>query len=89
MSNFEEVFKAISHRTRRELLSYLYKRKEAVNSGELKDRFLISWPTLCKHLDKLVEARVVVKQSYGREVYYHLNQRRLVAVVKTWISSFE
>jgi len=89
MSNFEDVFKAISHRSRREILSYLYKENRPLSSGEVNQRFSYSWPTLCKHLNILNESRLISKKKKGREMYYSLNKQRLIGVVKTWIESFE
>lgn len=88
MSGFEGVFKAISHRTRREILTLLHARKSEVNSSELNSRFPGSWATLCKHLEVLAEAKLVKKRKVGREVFYSLNLLRLKGVVKTWIDSF-
>lgn len=89
MADFDSVFKAISHRTRREILSYLDARKKPLTSSEIHARFLISWPTLCEHLEKLHEAGVVTKHSEGREVFYSLKRQRLLGVVRTWIHAFE
>jgi DNA-binding transcriptional ArsR family regulator len=89
MKDFESVFQAISHRTRREILTYLANRKSPQTSGDIRLRFACSWPTLCQHLHKLEEAGVIHKHSQGREVHYSLRRQRLVGVVKTWICSFE
>ena len=89
MSQFEDVFKAISHRSRREILSYLLKEGKPVSSGDINQRFSFSWPTLCKHLKSLNEARLIKKKKIGREIYYSLNKQRLIGVVKTWLNSFE
>ena len=89
MSNFEDVFKAISHRSRREILSFLLKEGRPLSSGEINQRFSFSWPTLCKHLNKLGMARLILKKKKGREIFYTLNKQRLIGVVKTWVGSFE
>jgi len=89
MSGFDEIFKAISHRTRREILTFLNERKSEVNSSEINRRFSGSWATLCNHLDLLVTARLVKKRKVGREVFYSLNSLRLRGAVKTWINSFD
>ena len=89
MSNFETVFKAISHRSRREILSFLDKEGGSLTSGDINQRFSLSWPTLCGHLEYLKRAKLISKRSKGREVYYSLNKQRLIGVVKTWVESFE
>lgn len=89
MSGFNEVFKAISHSTRRELLTFLAHHKEEVLSGDINQRFPVSWVTLCNHLEILVQARLVKKRKQGREVFYSIHRQRLIGIVKTWIESFE
>lgn len=89
MKDFDSVFHAIGHRTRREILSYLGKKGSPLTSGEILSRFSCSWPTLCQHLKKLEEAGVIHREDVGREVYYSLKRQRLVGIVKTWICSFE
>jgi DNA-binding transcriptional ArsR family regulator len=89
MKDFEFVFQAIGHRTRREILSYLSREGRPLTSGEILARFSCSWPTLCQHLKKLEDSGVITKQSVGREVHYALKKQRLIGVVKTWICSFE
>lgn len=89
MSNFEDVFKAIAHRTRREILTLLHGRGTEVSSGEINTRFPLTWATLCSHLEILVKARLVKKRKEGREVFYSVNTQRLKGVVRTWIDSFE
>jgi DNA-binding transcriptional ArsR family regulator len=89
MKDFDFVFQAIGHRTRREILTYLNKKGQPLTSSEILARFDISWPTLCQHLRKLEEAGIVSKCAQGREVLYSLRKQRLVGIVKTWICSFE
>ena len=63
MSNFETVFKAISHRSRREILSFLDKEGGSLTSGDINQRFSLSWPTLCGHLEYLKRAKLISKRS--------------------------
>jgi DNA-binding transcriptional ArsR family regulator len=89
MSNFEDVFRAIAHRTRREILTLLHSRQTELSSGEISGRFPLTWATLCSHLEILVRARLVKKRKAGREVFYALNPQRLKGVVRTWVDSFD
>ncbi|MCB9027230.1 MAG: helix-turn-helix transcriptional regulator [Bdellovibrionaceae bacterium] len=89
MSSFDDVFKAISHRTRREILTFISNKKDKISSSEINMRFPVSWPTMCNHLKVLTNAKLLKKRKVRREVFYSLNTQRLIGVVKTWINSFE
>ncbi|MGE0528738.1 MAG: ArsR/SmtB family transcription factor [Bdellovibrionales bacterium] len=89
MKDFDSVFQAIGHRTRREILIYLHKKERPLTSSEILARISCSWPTLCQHLRKLERSGVMTQRKVGREVHYSLRKQRLVGVVKTWICAFD
>ena len=89
MRDFDSVFQAIAHRTRREILVFLQRKDRPLSSGEIHARFSCSWPTLCQHLQKLEAAGVIRRQDVGREVHCSVQKQRLVWIVKSWIGYFE
>lgn len=68
MSN---VFKALSHPVRREILNLLKQGPKA--SGDFADAFDVSWPTVTSHLNVLKEADLVTTERQGTSIVYQLN----------------
>ena len=72
----QDVFSAIAHPTRRELLDYLSESDCTVK--ELAAHFEgISRPAISQHLAILLEAELVTRRQAGRENYYHLEPEAL------------
>jgi DNA-binding transcriptional ArsR family regulator len=81
-----DVFQAIAHPARRELL-------DALRTGELPvrtlaERFDSSRPATSQHLRVLLDAGLVSERRVGRENLYRLTPEPLVEV-ETWLSSYE
>jgi DNA-binding transcriptional ArsR family regulator len=81
-----DVFQAIAHPARRELL-------DALRSGELPVRTLAarfdsSRPATSQHLRLLLDAGLVAERRDGRENLYRLTPEPL-AQIETWLSHYE
>jgi DNA-binding transcriptional ArsR family regulator len=66
-----EVFKALSHPTRRRIVAML--REGPMTSGEIAERFDMTWPTVTGHLNALKVAGLVEAEKAGTSVSYRLN----------------
>jgi ArsR family transcriptional regulator len=66
-----EVFEALSHPVRRDILTLLKKRP--MSAGELAGHFDLSKPTLSVHFAKLKDADLVSVERNGTSLIYHLN----------------
>jgi ArsR family transcriptional regulator, arsenate/arsenite/antimonite-responsive transcriptional repressor len=66
-----EVFKALSDPTRREILRVL--RQQAYSAGELAELFPLAKSTLSGHFNVLKAADLVVQEKRGTAVIYRLN----------------
>lgn len=66
-----EVFKALSDKTRREILRLL--REGDRNAGEIAEQFDISKPSISHHLNVLKSAELVLSERRGQEIIYSLN----------------
>ncbi|MBT9446179.1 MAG: winged helix-turn-helix transcriptional regulator [Hyphomonadaceae bacterium] len=66
-----EVFKALSHPTRRKVLAMLRERPMA--SGEIAQAFDVAWPTMTAHLNALKEAGLVTAERDGTSIRYQVN----------------
>jgi DNA-binding transcriptional ArsR family regulator len=65
-----QIFKAISDPTRREVLALL--RNGPQTAGELADHFDVSKPTMSAHFAVLREAELITSSKQGKTVVYCL-----------------
>ncbi|MBL9095959.1 MAG: winged helix-turn-helix transcriptional regulator [Alphaproteobacteria bacterium] len=66
-----EVFEALAHPIRREILKLL--RKRAMSAGEIAEHFTIAKPTLSGHFTVLKNAELVTTERQGTTIIYRLN----------------
>ena len=81
-----DVFGAISHPARRQMLDLLREEDRSVNT--IAGYFKMSRPAVSQHLRILLDAGLVTEQRYGRERRYHLVPDRL-GPVREWIAHYE
>lgn len=86
MTNQPEVFGAISHPARRQMLDLLVEGEQAVNT--IAGNFEISRPAVSQHLRILLDAGLVTEHRCGRERRYRLAPEQLVPV-RDWLSHYE
>lgn len=67
----DEVFRALSDPTRREILRLL--RSRDMTAGEIADRFPLAKSTLSGHFNVLKHAGLVVTERSGTSIVYSLN----------------
>lgn len=85
ISAANEVFRAISHPARREILDLLGKEDRSVNG--LAAHFKMSRPAVSQHLRILLDAGLVTEQRHGRERLYHFVPEQL-GPVWDWMSHY-
>lgn len=66
-----DVFKALSDSTRREILDRL--KEKDLTAGEIADYFSISKPSISHHLTILKTAGLITQEKKGQFIYYSLN----------------
>ncbi len=66
-----EILKALSDPTRREILRILRSRDLA--AGEIASNFDASWPTISHHLGVLKDANLVLVERRGQSLIYSQN----------------
>ncbi|HET6333311.1 MAG TPA: metalloregulator ArsR/SmtB family transcription factor [Polyangiales bacterium] len=81
-----EVFGAISHPARRQMLDLLADGERPVNA--LAGHFEMSRPAVSQHLRILLDAGLVTEQRYGRERRYRLVPENL-GPVRDWIAHYD
>lgn len=78
-----DVFRALSDPTRREILELL--RDGPRTSGEIADKFSTSWATVSRHLSVLKDAGLILAERNGQHVVYELNTTVFQDVVENLI----
>ena len=81
-----DVFTAISHRARRQMLDLLTGAERSVSV--IAANFEMSRPAVSQHLRILLDAGLVTEQRHGRERRYRLAPEQL-APVRDWIAHYE
>ncbi|HVW59530.1 MAG TPA: metalloregulator ArsR/SmtB family transcription factor [Puia sp.] len=89
-----DVFQAIADPTRRAIL--LLVASQAMTAGAIAANFDTARPTVSKHLQILTECELLGQEQDGREIYYHLNPKKMKEVAdfiepfrKMWDERFD
>lgn len=89
LAELEEVFAALAHAQRRQVLLVLHFHGGRMSAGEIAQRFDCTWPTTTRHLRQLEHAGLVSVEAVGRERIYRLEAERLRRVVGDWLAWFD
>ena len=81
-----DVFVAIAHPVRRQLLDMLTQKDQSVT--ELAEPFAMTRPAVSQHLRILLDAGLVSEQRHGRERRYQLQAERLLEV-QHWLRTYQ
>src|SRR5215470_8513590 len=73
-----DVFQAIADPTRRAIL--LLVASQSMTAGAIASNFDTARPTVSKHLQILTECELLEQQQTGREIYYHINAKKMKEV---------
>ena len=73
-----DVFQAIADPTRRAIL--LLVASHAMTAGAIASNFDTARPTISKHLLILSECELLTYTQSGREIYYHINAKKMKEV---------
>ena len=75
-----DVFQAIADPTRRAIITLV--AIQAMTPGAIAASFDSSRQTVSKHIHILTECEILEQQQVGREIYYHLNAKKLKAIAE-------
>lgn len=70
-----DVFQAIADPTRRAILTLV--ALNAMTPGAIAENFDSSRQTISKHIQILTECELLKQEQTGREIYYHLNPKKM------------
>lgn len=88
LAELEEVFAALAHPSRRQILLTVWFRGGVVPSSDIAKRFQHAWPTISRHLRVLEDAGLLSVEKQGRNRLYRVNKAKL-EVLKSWLHWFE
>jgi DNA-binding transcriptional ArsR family regulator len=88
LAALEEVFAALAHASRRQILMVVHFRGGSMTAGEIAGRFHHAWPTISRHLRVLEHAGLIRHDRQGRSRVYRLDPAKL-ALVREWLRWFE
>lgn len=70
-----DAFQAIADPTRRAILILV--ASQSMAAGSIASNFDTARPTVSKHLQILTECELLKQEQKGREIYYHLNPKKM------------
>ena len=71
-----KVFRALSNKTRAEIIKKLLSQKE-ISCQQLSRKFSLSQPTLSHHFNKLIDANILKLRKNGVSHYYSIDKKYL------------
>jgi DNA-binding transcriptional ArsR family regulator len=80
-----DIFQAIADPTRRAIVLLL--ATTAMTPNAIAEHFDSSRQAVSKHIRILVECELVKQDQQGREIYYHLNAKKMNEIDK-WLEQF-
>src|ERR1043165_1002011 len=86
METRRDVFWAIADPTRRAILLLL--ASQAMTPNALAEEFKTSRQAVSKHVQILTECELVKHEQKGREIYYHINAKKINEIDK-WVGQFK
>jgi DNA-binding transcriptional ArsR family regulator len=84
----EDVFAALAHPARRQILLTVHLRGGSMTAGEIAGRFEQAWPTTTRHMRVLEGAGLLAHEKVGRTRVYRVNRDRL-GLVGEWLAWFD
>jgi DNA-binding transcriptional ArsR family regulator len=81
-----DVFQAIADPTRRAILLLI--AAQSMTPNAVAEEFHSSRQAVSKHMQILTECELVRQEKKGREIYYHINARKIDEIDK-WIEQFK
>ena len=79
LGKLETTLKALSHRTRLEILIYLYKNPES-NLQAIQKHINSTQQNTSNHITKMLYANLILKQQKGNYVLHKLSDKGLKAI---------
>lgn len=86
MESRRDIFQAIADPTRRAIILLL--AAQAMTPNAIAEEFHTSRQAVSKHIQILTECELVKQEQKGREIYYHINAKKMNEIDK-WIEQYK
>lgn len=83
----DQVFAALAHSTRREILDRL-RDNPGISVGELASAFDVSRIAVMNHISVLTQAGLITSEKKGRTRHLYLNAMPLQLIYERWIDGY-
>lgn len=83
-----EVLRALSDRTRQEIISIFAEKGEAC-AGDIAAHFTLSRPAISHHLNLMRRSGLLTARKDGKEVYYSFNKDYVTGLLEALLSSIK
>src|ERR1700741_4171872 len=81
----QDIFQAISHPTRRAILTLI--AIQALTPNVMAEKFDMTRQAVSKHIKVLHECELIKPEQRGREIYYHFNAKKMQEF-DHWLAKF-
>ena len=81
----QDIFQAIADPTRRAILTLI--AIQSLTPNAMAEKFDMSRQAVSKHIKVLQECELIKPEPSGREIYYHLNPRKMQEF-DDWLAQF-
>ena len=88
LEEFDKVFKALAHPTRRHILVVLTSRGDKMPAGDIANSFEHKWPTVTRHLQQLEKAGIISVTKKGTQNLYEFERKKMTDILENWIKWF-
>lgn len=88
LEEFDQVFKALAHPTRRHILVVLRSREDKMPAGDIVNAFKYKWPTITRHLKQLEQAGIISVTKSGTQNLYEFNREKMTGMLNNWLKWF-
>lgn len=89
LEEFDKVFKALAHPTRRHILVVLMSHNDEMNAGDIVKAFNYKWPTITRHLKQLEDANLLSVSKQGTQNLYSFKRNSMTNTLEKWINWFK
>ena len=89
LEEFDQVFKALAHPTRRHILVVLRSKGDKMPAGDIVNSCKYKWPTITRHLQQLESAGIISVTKKGTQNLYEFNRKTMTNNLENWIKWFQ
>ena len=83
-----ELLRALSDKTRQEIIMVFADKKEA-RVTDIAKKFTLSRPTISHHLNLMKRAKILKSRKEGKEIYYSINKDYVIRLMSSILNGIK